>query len=273
MSWIADSPPVVRLESWDSNLHFKSRGCDDEEDAMSRYDLVVVGAGILGLAVARNGWPATTARTSSSSRPRRGRGPSDRPQFGCHPQWDLLPTGIVEGQAVRRGIAPHVRLHRRERHRIRAVRQADRGVGSRRTRTPRRSRIARSGEPGRRSPPDRGRGDPRDRTQGSRARGAPLAGDGIVDYAQVARAIHRQLEAAGVEFRFGTRAESVSATSDGCRVHLGDDVVDARRAITCAGLWSDRLAQASGGGADPRIVPFPGGYLQLRPGRSRSSAA
>ena len=88
---------------------------------------------------------------------------------------------------------------------------------------------------------------------------------GIVDYAQVARAIHRQLEAAGVEFRFGTRAESVSATSDGCRVHLGDDVVDARRAITCAGLWSDRLAQASGGGADPRIVPFRGGYLQLRP--------
>jgi 2-hydroxyglutarate dehydrogenase len=30
-------------------------------------------------------------------------------------------------------------------------------------------------------------------------------------------------------------------------------------------LWSDRLAQASGESADPRIIPFRGGYLRLRP--------
>jgi len=36
-------------------------------------------------------------------------------------------------------------------------------------------------------------------------------------------------------------------------------------AVFCAGLWSDRLAVACGAPADPRIVPFRGGYLRLPP--------
>jgi 2-hydroxyglutarate dehydrogenase len=39
----------------------------------------------------------------------------------------------------------------------------------------------------------------------------------------------------------------------------------ARRVVTCAGAWSDRLAVAAGADPDPRIVPFRGGYLRLRP--------
>src|SRR5205085_10050077 len=39
----------------------------------------------------------------------------------------------------------------------------------------------------------------------------------------------------------------------------------ARRAVTCAGAWSDRVAVAAGADPDPRIVPFRGGYLRLRP--------
>jgi L-2-hydroxyglutarate oxidase len=35
--------------------------------------------------------------------------------------------------------------------------------------------------------------------------------------------------------------------------------------VTCAGAWSDRLAVAAGADPDPRIVPFRGGYLRLRP--------
>ena len=38
-------------------------------------------------------------------------------------------------------------------------------------------------------------------------------------------------------------------------------------AISCAGAWSDRLAVAAGAPAEPRIVPFRGGYLRLRPER------
>ena len=41
----------------------------------------------------------------------------------------------------------------------------------------------------------------------------------------------------------------------------------ARFAVFCAGAWSDRLAVAAGGDPDPRIVPFRGAWLRLRPER------
>ena len=37
----------------------------------------------------------------------------------------------------------------------------------------------------------------------------------------------------------------------------------------CAGAWADRLAVAAGADPDPRIVPFRGGYLRLRPAARR----
>ena len=39
------------------------------------------------------------------------------------------------------------------------------------------------------------------------------------------------------------------------------------RAVLCAGPWADRLAIAAGADPDPRIVPFRGAYLRLRPER------
>ncbi len=41
----------------------------------------------------------------------------------------------------------------------------------------------------------------------------------------------------------------------------------ARFAVFCAGGWSDRLAVAAGGDPDPRIVPFRGAWLRLKPER------
>jgi 2-hydroxyglutarate dehydrogenase len=43
----------------------------------------------------------------------------------------------------------------------------------------------------------------------------------------------------------------------------------AKAAVFCAGLWSDRLAVACGAPADPRIVPFRGGYLRLPPAAAK----
>ncbi len=46
----------------------------------------------------------------------------------------------------------------------------------------------------------------------------------------------------------------------------------AKALVSCAGAWSDRLAVAAGAPAEPRIVPFRGGYLRLRPERASSCA-
>ena len=38
--------------------------------------------------------------------------------------------------------------------------------------------------------------------------------------------------------------------------------------VVCAGAWADRLARSAGAPAEPRIVPFRGAYLRLRPDRA-----
>ena len=86
---------------------------------------------------------------------------------------------------------------------------------------------------------------------------------GIVDFAEVARTLRRDLEGRGVTFRFGAAARSVREEAAGCVVELAGDAIHARQVVACAGLWSDRLARASGAGPDPRIVPFRGAYLRL----------
>jgi L-2-hydroxyglutarate oxidase len=87
---------------------------------------------------------------------------------------------------------------------------------------------------------------------------------GIVDFAAVCRQLGADVQAAGAELRLGWPVEDVRANGRQIRVVGPDgDAVDATGAIFCAGLWSDRLAVRAGAPADPRIVPFRGGYLRL----------
>jgi (S)-2-hydroxyglutarate dehydrogenase len=76
------------------------------------------------------------------------------------------------------------------------------------------------------------------------------------------------VRAAHGEVRLGWPVSGVTENGRGVRV-LGPagDAVEASGAVFCAGLWSDRLAARAGASTDPRIVPFRGGYLKLRPER------
>lgn len=87
---------------------------------------------------------------------------------------------------------------------------------------------------------------------------------GVVDYGAVARCLVEELRAAGVSVRFNT---AVTAIEDGqpAVVRTGEAVETARTVIVCAGLWADRLARTAGAPRDPQIVPFRGGYLGLTP--------
>ena len=91
---------------------------------------------------------------------------------------------------------------------------------------------------------------------------------GIVDFGVVGARLAEDVRAAGGELRFGWQVAGVEARDRAIRLRCahGDDVEGAR-AIFCAGLWSDRLAVLAGAGPEPRIVPFRGGYLRLVPER------
>jgi L-2-hydroxyglutarate oxidase len=92
---------------------------------------------------------------------------------------------------------------------------------------------------------------------------------GMVDFAAVAAAYARDIEAHGGEIRRGASVRALIEREDRVEAALADGtVVLAARAVACAGAWSDRLALASGARPDVRIVPFRGAYLQLRPERT-----
>ena len=88
---------------------------------------------------------------------------------------------------------------------------------------------------------------------------------GAVDYGAVARLLRQDVIASGGRVSTGCRVVTVRPRPGGLRLHHGSGATTARFAVFCAGAWSDRLARMCGGSDDPRIVPFRGGYLELRP--------
>jgi 2-hydroxyglutarate dehydrogenase len=88
---------------------------------------------------------------------------------------------------------------------------------------------------------------------------------GIADFPGVARALAGEVEQRGGTLLLGH--EVTGARRDGAGVTLthSHGRLSAGSAIFCAGQWADRLAVALGAPADPRIIPFRGAYLKLRP--------
>jgi (S)-2-hydroxyglutarate dehydrogenase len=90
---------------------------------------------------------------------------------------------------------------------------------------------------------------------------------GIVDFPAVARAYAHDVLEAGGAVATGCGVEGVEAKATGLRLLHAHGATEAKHAIFCAGAWADRLAVAAGASPDPRIVPFRGAYLRLKPER------
>ena len=86
---------------------------------------------------------------------------------------------------------------------------------------------------------------------------------GIVDYGQVARKMSADLRAAGVRVELGTEVTGFVREPGGTVVEHSRGAVRGSSVVVCAGLWADRLARRAGAEDDPRIVPFRGAYLRL----------
>ena len=85
----------------------------------------------------------------------------------------------------------------------------------------------------------------------------------VTDFAAIAGSFAGDFERAGGSIHLACPV----LAADGFRLRTTAGPVSAGRAVFCAGLQSDRLARALGGGAEPEIVPVRGGYLKVKPGR------
>ena len=90
---------------------------------------------------------------------------------------------------------------------------------------------------------------------------------GIADFPAVAHAYARDVTDAGGTIATGCEVSDVQVSGRSLRLTHSHGVTEARNVVFCAGAWADRLAVAAGADPDPRIVPFRGAYLRLRPER------
>jgi 2-hydroxyglutarate dehydrogenase len=90
---------------------------------------------------------------------------------------------------------------------------------------------------------------------------------GIADFAAVARALATDVREGGGELALGCGVERVEPAARTVRLRHSRGELEAGHALFCAGAWSDRLAVMAGASPDPRIVPFRGAYLRLKPER------
>ncbi|HEY5257258.1 MAG TPA: L-2-hydroxyglutarate oxidase [Candidatus Baltobacteraceae bacterium] len=88
---------------------------------------------------------------------------------------------------------------------------------------------------------------------------------GIVDYGIVARSYGDDILRADGEIFTKREVTGIDRSGNLNVVHTGGGDVQAKYVVTCGGLMSDRLAKMTGGSGDPKIVPFRGDYLILRP--------
>ena len=89
----------------------------------------------------------------------------------------------------------------------------------------------------------------------------------ITDFPAVAEQLARDLVAAGGRIITDAEVLDLASNTDGVGVVIGRERnrIDAGVVVVCAGVQSDRLAVMAGDSPDPAVVPFRGEYLTLTP--------
>lgn len=101
------------------------------------------------------------------------------------------------------------------------------------------------------------------RAAGVRALWSPTTG--IIDFRAVALACATEAQAGGAEIHLGRAVISIDERPDGVILGTSRGELEATNVIACAGLQADRVAALTGerGSDVPRIVPFRGDYYTL----------
>jgi L-2-hydroxyglutarate oxidase LhgO len=88
---------------------------------------------------------------------------------------------------------------------------------------------------------------------------------GIVDWALVGEHYAADARELGADMYLGHEVVGIERRNGVTAVRTPKGEIAARTVVTCGGLYADKLARMTGGASDPKIVPFRGDYLVLRP--------
>jgi L-2-hydroxyglutarate oxidase LhgO len=91
----------------------------------------------------------------------------------------------------------------------------------------------------------------------------------ITDYRAVAEAFAGDVRAAGGSVLLGAEVKAIRAAGAGTRVETAEAAFEFDLLVISAGLQADRLARLAGDAQEPTIVPFRGEYYRLGPEREQ----
>ena len=95
-----------------------------------------------------------------------------------------------------------------------------------------------------------------------------VAATGVTDFGAVCRALRDDLVQAGASLQLGEAVEAIVESPGGVHVVTTTGALDAKAVVNCAGLHADRIARAAGCQPEVAIVPFRGEYLAVAPDRA-----
>jgi L-2-hydroxyglutarate oxidase LhgO len=91
----------------------------------------------------------------------------------------------------------------------------------------------------------------------------------VVSFAAIARSFAKDVENAGGAILTGTRVDDVDIEGHTVVTTTTAGRFTFDRLVVCAGLHADVVAEMCGDDPEPRIVPFRGDYMELKPGRTK----
>lgn len=88
---------------------------------------------------------------------------------------------------------------------------------------------------------------------------------GIINYKKVAAAYAKLIQQYGGTILTGEKVMQIRTGRQGVEITTGNRTLNAKLAVNCGGLYSDKLAGLTHPGLDIKIIPFRGEYYELKP--------
>ncbi|WP_235689679.1 L-2-hydroxyglutarate oxidase [Fulvivirga lutea] len=86
---------------------------------------------------------------------------------------------------------------------------------------------------------------------------------GIVDYKLVSQKYAELIQTSGGSIHFDEKVINITTGSDGCHVETSKSGYQSTLVVNCAGLYSDKVAKFTNQKLDVKIIPFRGEYYKL----------
>ncbi len=87
---------------------------------------------------------------------------------------------------------------------------------------------------------------------------------GIIDYKKVSEKYLEIIKHFGAKIEFGVKVKNIIAKSGHCEVISPNKTYESKFVVTCAGLHSDRIARLTNPDLPLRMIPFRGEYYKLK---------